>query len=81
MKRESQKEESGLGRVMLNVPIRTGVACAIFPTSSSACMSFLIRAAMGFFLGPMLLVGRFHAFRLILLNPRLFSGVKRPPLN
>jgi hypothetical protein len=29
------------------------VACAIFPTSSSACMIFFIRAATGFFLGGM----------------------------
>ena len=36
---------------MLNVPIRTGVACAIFPTSSSACIGFLIRAASGILLG------------------------------
>ena len=34
--------------------IRVGVACAMRPTSSSACMSFLIRAARGALRGLML---------------------------
>ena len=36
-----------------NVQTSTGVACAIFPTSSSACIIFFIRAATGFFFGGM----------------------------
>lgn len=38
---------------MGNVQTSTGVACAIFPTSSSACIIFFIRAATGFFFGGM----------------------------
>ena len=36
-----------------NAQTSTGVACAIFPTSSSACIIFFIRAATGFFFGGM----------------------------
>ena len=43
----------GKGEIYGNAHTSTGVACAIFPTSSSACMIFFIRAATGFFLGGM----------------------------
>ena len=38
-----------------DVHTSTGVACAIFPTSSSACIILLMRAATGFFFGGILL--------------------------
>ena len=51
--REKRSERDRRREIYGNAHTSTGVACAIFPTSSSACMIFFIRAATGFFLGGM----------------------------
>lgn len=59
---------SRVSRGVDDVHTSTGVACAIFPTSSSACIILLMRAATGFFFGGILLGhsgGRYERVRLL----------------
>lgn len=65
------------GKKQSDVPIRTGVACAIFPTSSSACISFFIRAATAFFLGGIFsLISSLLFFFFFFCRPSLAAQTK-----
>ena len=72
---------SRVSRGVDDVHTSTGVACAIFPTSSSACIILLMRAATGFFFGGILLGhsgGRYERVRLL---PNFFLAGEQATAN
>lgn len=72
---------SRVSRGVDDVHTSTGVACAIFPTSSSACIILLMRAATGFFFGGILLGHSGGRYERATLLPNYFLAGEQATAN